>query len=86
VKAENSKINYKVLIRNFVIEIVIYGILVGLYFFLVLQFLSLPLRDLYDENLYVYAVIALLLIVLQAILLERLTSFLLDRIGLRRLE
>ena len=85
-KAKNSNINYKVLIRNFVIEIVIYGIFVTLYFFLVLQFLSIPLKDLYDENLYLYAVVSLLLIVLQAILLERLTSFLLDRIGLRRFE
>jgi hypothetical protein len=86
VKAKNSNINYKVLIRNFVIEIVIYGIFVTLYFFLVLQFLSIPLKDLYDENLYLYAAVSLLLIVLQAILLERLTSFLLDRIGLRRFE
>jgi hypothetical protein len=86
VKAQKSNINYKILIRNFVVEIIVYGVLVTLYFFLVLQYLSLPLKDLYNENLYMYAIIALLLIVLQAILLERLTSFLLDRIGLRRFE
>ena len=84
--SNNPDRNYKVLIRNFVIELVIYGGLVTLYFLLVLRLLSIPLYDLFSENLPVYALISLLLIVLQAVLLERLTSFLLDRIGLQRFE
>lgn len=84
-KSKNPQINYKLLIRNFVIELVIYGGLVTLYFLLVLRLLSTPLFNLFNENLNVYAIVSLVLIVLQAVLLERLTSFLLDKIGLQRI-
>ena len=74
------------LIRNFAIEIILYGILVAIYFFLVLRTLSPWLTTLYDENLTLYAVVALLLIVAQSVVLEWITSFLVERLGLERLE
>ena len=74
------------LIRNFAIEVVIYGALVVVYFFLILRFLAEPLANLFEENLVVYAFVALGLIVAQGALLEFVTSFLLDRLGLDRLE
>ena len=74
------------LIRNFAIEVVIYGALVVVYFLLVLRFLAEPLENLFDENLVLYALVALALIVAQGALLEFVTSFLLDRLGLERLE
>jgi hypothetical protein len=74
------------LIRNFVIELIIYGLLVVGYFYLVLRLLGQPLRLLFDENLLLYALIALILIVAQSVLLEALTSFLLSRLKLERLE
>ena len=81
---EKSKI--RKLIINFIIELVIYGILVVAYFYLVLRYLRLFLTDLYHNNLVVYAIIGLILIVVQAVVLEAVTSFLLDRLRLERLE
>ena len=81
---EKSKI--RKLIINFIIELVIYGILVVAYFYLVLRYLRLFLTDLYHDNLVVYAIIGLILIVVQAVVLEAVTSFLLDRLRLERLE
>lgn len=73
-------------IRNFVIEILIYGLLVVGYFLLVLRLLGGLLKGLVDENLTLYAFVALVLIVLQGALLELITSFLVRRLGLERLE
>ena len=81
---DKSKI--RKLIVNFIIELVIYGILVVAYFYLVLRYLRLFLTDLYHDNLVVYAIIGLILIVVQAVVLEAVTSFLLDRLRLERLE
>ncbi|HLF89388.1 MAG TPA: hypothetical protein VI451_10605 [Anaerolineales bacterium] len=74
------------LIRNFIIELVVYGVLVVGYFLVVLRLLTGTLTTLFIEKPVFYAVIALLLIVLQGVLLDWVTSFLLDQIKLERLE
>jgi hypothetical protein len=74
------------LIRNFAIEVLVYAILVVGYFFLVLRFLGEPLEVLYTNNLVLYAFVALGLIVVQGAVLEFVTSFLINRLGLERLE
>jgi uncharacterized membrane protein len=74
------------LIRNFLIEMVVYGGLVVIYFFVVLRLLGNFLSQLFSDNLSVYAVVALILIVAQGVLLDFLTTFLLDNIKLERLE
>jgi hypothetical protein len=71
------------LIRNFAIELVLYGVLLVIYFFVVLRFLGDYLTALYNNSLVVYAVLALVLIVVQGVFLEALTSFL---VKLLRLE
>jgi hypothetical protein len=76
----------RTVIRNFAIEVLIYGVLVVVYFLLVLRLLGEPLKRLFTENLTIYAVAALVLIVVQGALLELLTSFLVSRIGLERLD
>ena len=73
-------------IRNLVIELLLYGILVTLYALLVLRWLSTQLQALFRENLTVYALAGLALIVAQGVLLERLTSFLLARLGVQHFE
>lgn len=85
-KSHRPHVSYKLLIRNFVIELVIYGGLVTIYFFVVLRLLASPLSALFARNLPLYAVIGLVLIVVQAVLLESLTSYLLERLGLQRFE
>ena len=74
------------LIRNFLIELVLYGILVAIYFVLVLRTIGGWLTALYYENLTLYAFVALALIVTQAVVLEMVTTFLIERLGLERLE
>lgn len=74
------------LARNVLIELIVYAGLLLAYFFLVLRLLGGPLKTLFSRNLTLYAVVALGLIVVQAVLLESLTSFLMDRLGLDRLD
>jgi hypothetical protein len=76
----------RTLLRNFAIELIVYGIMVVAYFFLVLRTIGPWLTDLYYSNLRVYAIVALVLIVVQAVFLEWITSFLIERLGLERLE
>ncbi|MBE2221527.1 MAG: hypothetical protein IAF02_08305 [Anaerolineae bacterium] len=76
----------KHLLRNFILELFVYGVLLVVYFLTVLQFLDEPLYNLFNQNLWVYAGAALLLIVVQAVVLEWVTSFLIDRLGLETLE
>ena len=76
----------KHLLRNFILELLIYGVLLFVYFFTVLRFLDEPLYNLFNQNLWVYAGAALLLIVVQAVVLEWITSFLLSKLGLESME
>jgi hypothetical protein len=87
---DNSQINPKHiprrLVLNLLIELIIYGGLVTLYFIVVLRYLNEPIKNIFDNNLPVYAIVSLILIVLQGVLLERLTFYILDWIGLKRFE
>lgn len=76
----------KKLIRNFAIELIVYGTLVVVYFLVVLQTIGDWLFDLYESNLPAYAIAALVLIVVQGVFLEMVTTFLIERLGLERLE
>jgi len=76
----------KRLLLNFLIELLVYGTLLAIYFWAVLQFLNEPLNRLFHLNNWVYAGVTLLLIVVQAVFLESVTAFLLERLGLERLE
>jgi hypothetical protein len=73
-------------VRNLIVELIVYGMLVTIYALTVLQFLKRPLADLYQNNMTLYAWIALFLIVGQGVLLEEVTSFLLDRLRLTRFD
>jgi hypothetical protein len=63
-------------LRAFAIELVIYALLVIVYFFLVLHLLGQWLYQLEVQHRYVYAGVAILLIIGQAVLLESITTFL----------
>jgi len=64
-------------LKSFLVELVVYGMLVGGYFFLVLHFLGGWLEGLFESNRRWYAAIALGLIIGQGFLLEILTTALL---------
>jgi hypothetical protein len=71
-------------IRNMLIEILIYGALLVVYFLLVLRFLGDWLFNLFNSNLVVYSIIGLGLLVVQAVVLEIITSFLMDFLRLEQ--
>jgi hypothetical protein len=85
---DNSQINTKHtpkrLVINLIIEFIIYGGLVTLYFLVILRYLNEPIKNLFDNNLTVYAIVSLILIGFQGVLLERLTFYVLDWVGLKR--
>jgi len=62
--------------RAFAFELMIYGLLVTGYFFLVLNLLGEWLRQVEVQHRYLYAGLTILLIVGQAVVLESLTTFL----------
>jgi hypothetical protein len=64
-------------LKPFLLECAIYSVLVVAYFFLVLHFLGGWLKDLFDHRRWVYAFVALGLMLGQAVVLEMVTSLLL---------
>jgi hypothetical protein len=64
-------------ITSFLIELVIYAVLVTIYFLLALHFLGGEIKRLYDYDKRYYAATALALIVGQGVGLEMLTTWLL---------
>lgn len=66
-----------VALRPFMVEVVLYGIFVSAYFFLVLRFLGGWIDHVYVENRVLYALVGLALIGAQGSLLEMVSSWLL---------
>jgi hypothetical protein len=64
-------------LRAFAIELAIYALLVVAYFFLVLHFLGRWLYQLESQHRYIYAGVAILLMIGQAVLLQNVTTLLL---------
>ena len=58
---------------------VIYAVLVTIYLYLVVHYLGDWLVKLYHENLLLYALVALIFIVVQAVFLDSVTTFLMNR-------
>jgi hypothetical protein len=63
-------------LRVFAVELAVYAVLVVCYFFLVLNLLGDWLYRLEGQHRYIYAGVALLLIIGQAVLLDSLTTLL----------
>jgi len=85
-----KKLEPKILLRNLLIEIIIYGFFIYGYYMLVLRFLDDWLMTIFHTNLVNYSLVGLGLIVIQAILLDFITSYLmkfirLDQFGVRRI-
>jgi hypothetical protein len=70
----SRKTQVKRTLRAFMIELVIYGALVTGYFFAVLHYLGGWLVRLETQHIRVYAVVAILLIIGQAVVLEAVTT------------
>ena len=63
-------------LRAFVVELAVYAVFVTGYFFLVLHYLSGWLQDLHLHHVILYALIAIALIIGQAVVLESVTTWL----------
>jgi hypothetical protein len=64
-------------LQAFLVELAIYIVFVTVYFFLVLHFLADWLQDLHLHHVNLYALMAIVLIIGQAVLLESVTTWLL---------
>jgi hypothetical protein len=71
------------LFRSILLEIAIYVPVVAAYFWLILRYAGDKFAALFQDSLTLYAIAATLAIVIQGVLLEVLTSWLLRRFGLR---
>jgi NhaP-type Na+/H+ or K+/H+ antiporter len=80
---EDQDPSFGPLMRSLALEALFYVPVALVYFFLFQRFINTPLFDLYKEMPVGYAILGTLLILVQGILLEVLTSWLLRRIGLR---
>jgi hypothetical protein len=69
---------------GFAIELVIYAALIAIYFFLVLRFLGDWLRSLFLDHRDLYAAVAILLMIGQAVVLELVTNILATFLRLRK--
>ena len=79
-----------ILFRNLLIEIVIYSFLIFGYYLLVLRWLDDWLMTIFNTNLVYYAVAGLGMILIQAVLLDFVTSYLMkfiktDQFGIKRI-
>jgi hypothetical protein len=72
-----SKKQQESTLRAFLVELALYAVFVTAYFFLVLHYLSGWLQDLHLHHVKLYALIAIVLIIGQAVLLESITTWLL---------
>jgi len=83
------KLEPRKLFRNLLIEILIYSVLIFGYYLIVLRFLDDWLLSVFQSNLTLYSFVGLGLIIVQAVLLDFITSFLMrylkmDQFGIRR--
>jgi hypothetical protein len=67
-------------LRAFLIELLVYSVLVVVYFFLVLHFLADWVNELEPRHIKIYALVSIGLIIGQAILLEIVTTWLMRRL------
>ena len=72
-----TKVEARTALRAFLIELALYALLVTGYFFLVLHYLSGWLQYLHQHHVRIYALVALALIIAQAVFLETVTTWLL---------
>jgi quinol-cytochrome oxidoreductase complex cytochrome b subunit len=70
-------------LRAFLIELAIYAVLIVAYFFLVLHFLGDWLHQLETRHRYTYGGVAIVLMIGQAVVLQNVTTFLLQLIRRR---
>jgi len=61
-------------LKPLILELIVYACFVSVYVYLVLHFLSDWIKQVFDNNRPLYAILGLVLIVVQSIVLERLTS------------
>ena len=76
----------KRLLLHFLVELLRYALLLVVYFLAALRYLGNPMSQLFYSNLWVYAFATLFLIVVQSVFLEWVTSFLVKRLGLDKVE
>jgi hypothetical protein len=82
----NNNTSIKKFLLTLAIELSLYTVLVVAYFLVVLRLLNGILTGLFQSNLVTYAFLGLGLVVTQGVVLEWVTSFILSRLNIERVE
>ena len=64
------------------IEVLLYAVFMSLYIYLGLRYMGEPMYRLFNNNLSLYSVAVILLILVQAVLLEFIVNFLIKSLGI----
>ncbi len=81
--SQKPKTTFRAMLWNYLIETIIYGGVAFLYFKFVLQFFAEPISELFSINLSLYAWLSLILILIQAFILEMFISLIVNGLRLR---
>jgi|GEM_PF-5386741 len=73
----------KAVLGEFAIYLGIYSAIVTIYLLFILNSFSGALNTLSESNLIIYSILALALILVQGVILENVTSFIMGRVGFR---
>ena len=78
-----KKTSFRAMLWNYLIETIIYGGVAFLYYKFVLELLADPISDLFSKNLSLYAGLSIILILIQAFILEMFISLIVNGLRLR---
>jgi hypothetical protein len=78
--------NPRQFLRVFVAELIIYGILLVVFYFVVVRYLGQPLAVMFRRNLTIYGVITLVLLLFQGSVLDWMTSLIVRLFGFEHYE
>ena len=72
--------------RDVILEIVVSFGLAAIYFFLILQALNEPLTRLFQNDITMYGIVCVIFTITQGFVLDFVTGFVLDLLGLNRIK
>ncbi len=80
---QNQKTSFRAMLRNYLIETIIYAGVAYLYFNYGLKLLTDLTAELFDYDLTLFAIFSLVVILIQALILETIISLIVNGLGLR---
>ena len=76
----------KTFLKDVLLEILVNAIISITYFFLLLQFLNQPLTNLFHNDITMYGIVCVLFTITQGFVLDSVTGFMMNILGLHRIK